>query len=149
MDMSEPQAVCLQARFLPKGVTQGIDEPRGNGQVASSPQWAEVPSTRMNTSHQVEETFQLPKSKPGVERDVDSHNLDSEKGRHRKENCPKCRQVQCYVETSTDFNVHIVMCTNETQTSIYLQMNHILESFKMSLQSIQQVMQVIETLCVK
>ena len=29
MDLAEPQAVCLQARFLPEGVAQGTDEPRG------------------------------------------------------------------------------------------------------------------------
>src|SRR5690625_935809 len=47
MDLAEPQAVCLQARFLPEGVAQGTHEPRGNGQVAGLPQWTEVPSPRM------------------------------------------------------------------------------------------------------
>ena len=56
MDLAETQAVCLQTRFLPEGVAQGIDEPRGNGQVAVLPQWTEVPSPRMNASHQVDET---------------------------------------------------------------------------------------------
>ena len=46
MDLAEPQAVCLQARFLPEGVAQGTDEPRGNGQVVGLPQWTEVPSPR-------------------------------------------------------------------------------------------------------
>ena len=64
MDLAEPQAVCLQARFLPEGVAQGTHEPRGNGQVAGLPQWTEVPSPRMNASHQVEETSELPRSKP-------------------------------------------------------------------------------------
>ena len=63
MDLAEPQAVCLQARFLPEGVAQGTDEPRGNGQVAGLPQWTEVPSPRMNASHQVEETSELPDRK--------------------------------------------------------------------------------------
>ena len=35
MDLAEPQAVRLQARFLPEGVAQGTHEPRGNGQVAA------------------------------------------------------------------------------------------------------------------
>src|SRR5699024_11318509 len=64
MDLVEPQAVCLQARFLPEGVAQGTHEPQGNGQVASSPQWTEVPSPRMNASHQVEETSELSRIKP-------------------------------------------------------------------------------------
>ena len=42
MDLAEPQAVYLQARFLPEGVAQGTHEPRGNGQVAGLPQWTEV-----------------------------------------------------------------------------------------------------------
>ena len=43
MDLAEPQAVCLQARFLPEGVAQGTHEPKGNWQVAGLPQWTEVP----------------------------------------------------------------------------------------------------------
>src|SRR5699024_5977946 len=64
MDLAEPQAVCLQARFLPEGVAQGTHGPLGNGQVAGLPQWTEVSSPRMNASHQVEKTSELPRTKP-------------------------------------------------------------------------------------
>ena len=36
MNLAEPQAVCLQARFLPEGVAQDTREPHGNEQVDSS-----------------------------------------------------------------------------------------------------------------
>ena len=47
MDLAEPQAVCLQARFLPEGVAQNTNEPQGNDQVTSSPQCTKVPSSKM------------------------------------------------------------------------------------------------------
>src|SRR5699024_12880440 len=59
-----PKQFAYRPAFLPEGVAQGTHEPRGNGQVAGLPQWTEVPSPRMNASHQVEETSELPRSKP-------------------------------------------------------------------------------------